>query len=102
MHPAYVLRGGAKSCPIWFVATDTYAQVSGEIGTTARRFAESAKFGPRPGQFLLLPGADGALSGVLFVLEAAGRPEMGRVLPCRVAGLVPAGAYRFPTAAQLP
>ena len=75
MHPAYVLRGGAKSCPIWFVTTDTYTQVSGEIGAAARRFAETAKFEPKPGQFLLLPGTDGALSGVLFGLEAADNPD---------------------------
>jgi leucyl aminopeptidase len=102
MHPAYVLRGGAKSCPIWFAATDTYAQVSGEIGETARRFAESAKFEPKPGQFLLLPGADGALSGVLFGLEAADRPEKDRFLPGRLAGLLPAGTYRFANAAHDP
>jgi len=102
MHPAYVLRGGAKSCPIWFVATDTYTQVSGEIGETARRFAESAKFEPKPGQFLLLPGADGALSGVLFGLEAADKPEKDRFLPGRLAGLLPAGTYRFANAAHDP
>jgi leucyl aminopeptidase len=102
MHPAYVLRGGAASVPIWFVTTDTYAQVSGEIGTTARRFAESAKFEPKPGQFLLLPGTDGALSGVLFGLEPAGKTEKDRFLPGRLAGLLPAGTYRFANAAHDP
>src|SRR3954463_15438475 len=102
MHPAYVLRGGATPCPIWFVTTDTYAQVAGEIGTTARRFAESAKFEPKPGQFLLLPGADGAVSGVLFGLEAADKPEKDRFLPGRLPGLLPAGAYRFANAAHDP
>src|SRR5258708_38249895 len=102
MHPAYVLRGGAKSVPIWFVTTDTYAQVSGAIGATARRFAESAKFEPKPGQFLLLPGADGALCGVLFGLEATDRPEKDRFLPGRLPGLLPAGTYRFANAAHDP
>ena len=102
MHPAYVLRGGAKSCPIWFVSADTYTQVCGEIGATARRFAESAKFEPKPGQFLLLPGEDGALSGVLFGLEAADKPEKDRFLPGRLPGLLPAGTYRFANAAHDP
>jgi len=102
MHPAYVLSGGTKSCPIWFVTTDTYAQVSGEIGAAARRFAETAKFEPKPGQFLLLPDADGALSGVLFGLEAADKPEKDRFLPGRLAGLLPAGTYRFANAAHDP
>src|ERR1700716_2555301 len=102
MHPAYVLRGGAKSCPIWFASADTYTQVCGEIGATARRFAETAKFEPKPGQFLLLPGADGALSGVLFGLEPAGKTEKDRFLPGRLAGLLPAGTYRFANAAHDP
>jgi len=102
MHPAYVLRGGAKSCPIWFVTTDSYAQVAGEIGAARAALAESAKFEPKPGQFLLLPGADGALSGVLFGLEAADKPEKDRFLPGRLAGLLPAGTYRFANTAHDP
>jgi len=102
MHPAYVLRGGAKPIPIWFVAADTYPQVCGEIGPAARRFAESARFEPKPGQFLLLPGVDGALSGVLFGLETADKPEKDRFLAGRLPGLLPPGTYRYANAAHEP
>ena len=98
MHPAFVSRGGATPVPIWFVAADTYAQVRAQLGAAARRFAESAKFEPKPGQSLLLPGADGALSGVLFGLEPADKPDKDRFLPGRLPGLLPAGIYRFANA----
>ena len=55
MHPTFVAR--AKSTrPIWFVTADTFAQVREQLWAAARRFAETAKFEPKAGQFLLLPG----------------------------------------------
>jgi leucyl aminopeptidase len=98
MHPAFVSRGGTASVPVWFVTSDTYAQVREQLGAAARRFAESAKFEPKPGQSLMLPGPDGALSGVLFGLEPADRPEKDRFLPGRLPSLLPAGIYRFANA----
>ena len=52
----------------------------------------------RPGSILLLPGADGALAGVLFGLESADEPDKDRFLPGRLPGLLPAGTYRFANA----
>jgi leucyl aminopeptidase len=95
MHPAFVSRGSATPVPIWFCATDTYVQVREELGAAARRFAETAKFEPKPGHSLLLPSADGALAGVLFGLEPASKADRDRFLPGRLPGLLPAGIYRF-------
>ena len=95
MHPAFVSRGGAAPIPVWFAGTDTYTQVREQLDATARRFAESAKFEPKPGQPLLLPGEDGALSAVLFGLEPADKSEKDRFLPGRLPALLPAGIYRF-------
>jgi leucyl aminopeptidase len=97
MHPAFVSRGGA-AVPIWFVTTETNAAVREHLGAAARRFAETAKFEPKAGESLLLPGADGGLNGVLFALEPAARPEKDRFLPGRLPGLLPAGTYRFANA----
>jgi leucyl aminopeptidase len=97
MHPVFVSAGGG-AVPIWFVSTDNFAQVRESLGAPARRFAESAKFEPRPGQALLLPGQEGALSGVLFGLEATDRADKDRFLPGRLPGLLPAGTYRFANA----
>jgi leucyl aminopeptidase len=95
MHPAFVSRGSAAPVPIWFCATDTYVQVREQLGAAARRFAETAKFEPKPGHSLLLPSADGALAGVLFGLEPASKADRDRFLPGRLPGLLPAGIYRF-------
>jgi leucyl aminopeptidase len=95
MHPAFALSGPAV--PVWFVTAENYAQVREQLGPSARRFAETAKFEPKAGQSLLLPGVDGALDGVLFALEAAGKPR-DRFLPGRLPGLLPAGIYRFANA----
>ena len=97
MHPAFATGGGAAA-PIWFVTADTYAQVRAQLGAAARRFAETAQFEPKAGQFLLLPEENGALSGVLLGLESASRPDKDRFLPGRLPGLLPAGTYRFANA----
>ncbi len=97
MHPAFASGDGA-SVPIWFVTTDTFAQVRAGLGAPARRFAEAAAFEPKAGQFLLLPGGNGALDGVLFGLESGARPDKDRFLPGRLPLLLPAGTYRFANA----
>jgi leucyl aminopeptidase len=97
MHPAFSVSGGA-AVPIWFVTTDSYAQVREQLAPAARRFAESARFEPKAGQSLLLPGPDGALGGVLFGLEPADRADKDRFLPGRLPALLPAGSYRFANA----
>jgi leucyl aminopeptidase len=97
MHPAFALAGTA-SVPIWFVTAENYAPVREQLGAAAQRFAETARFEPKAGQSMLLPGQDGALSGVLFGLESADRPDKDRFLPGRLPGLLPAGTYRFANA----
>jgi leucyl aminopeptidase len=97
MHPAFASRDGAAPIPIWFVTSDTYVRVHAGLDAPARAFAAAAKFEPRPGHLLLLPGKDDALSGVLFGLEAADKVA-DRFLPGRLPGLLPAGTYRFANA----
>jgi leucyl aminopeptidase len=97
MHPVFASRNGAQPVPVWFVTAQSYAQVRDALDAPARAFAASAKFEPKPGQALLLPGKDGALAGVLFGLEPADKvPD--RFLPGRLPGLLPAGTYRFANA----
>jgi leucyl aminopeptidase len=97
MHPVFAAPAGATPIPIWFVSKETWPQVRDGLDATARVFAQSAGFEPKAGQALLLPGKDGALSGVLFGIEAAGKTP-DRFLPGRLPGLLPAGTYRFANA----
>jgi len=95
MHPAFTAPGGA-AVPV--VNTDNWSTVRTQLGAPAQRFAESAKFEPKPGHSLLLPGDGGTLAGVLFGIEAADRPAKDRFLPGRLPILLPAGTYRFANA----
>jgi leucyl aminopeptidase len=97
MHPAFAAPGGTP-VPVWFVNTDTWGAARAQLGAAARRFAETARFEPKAGQSLLLPGADGALTDVLFGIEPADSPQKDRFLPGRLPGLLPAGTYRFANA----
>src|ERR1043165_1110074 len=97
MHPAFAAPGGA-SVPVWFVNSDNWSEVRAQLGAAARRFAESARFEPKAGQSLLLPGDEGALAGVLFGIEPAEKPGKDRFLPGRLPALLPARTYRFANA----
>jgi leucyl aminopeptidase len=97
MHSAFASSGTA-SVPIWFVAADTYARTREQLPPASRRFAEAAKYEPKAGQMLLLPGEDGGLGSVLFGLEPGSKADKDRFLPGRLPALLPAGTYRFANA----
>jgi leucyl aminopeptidase len=98
MHPVFVTRGAAPSIPIWFATATTWAALRGGLEPGACAYADAAGFEPQPGRHLLLPGSAGGLAGVLFAIEAEAKPDKDRFLPGRLAGLLPAGTYRFANA----
>jgi leucyl aminopeptidase len=99
MHSAFVMRGAAAlPVPICFVTSATWAALRDELEPGARAFADAASFAPKPGRHLLLPGATGRLSGVLFAIDVDTKPDTDRFLPGRLADLLPAGTYRFANA----
>src|SRR6202521_3107736 len=93
MHPAFATRSGT-AVPIWFVTDATWPALRQTFDAPVRSFADASGFEPKPGQCLLLPGA-GGLSGVLFGLAPAGKPQGDPFLAGRLPGLLPAGTYRF-------
>jgi leucyl aminopeptidase len=102
MHPTFVTGAdAAHAIPIWFVTAANWAEVRGQLGASARDFAQAAGFEPKPGRHLLLPGADGVL-GVLFGLDAPDAPAGDRFLPGRLAEVLPKGTYRFANDAHDP
>jgi leucyl aminopeptidase len=100
MTTVFTAAGAAPAVPIWFVTTDTYAQVHDRLGAGSQKFVEAAGFEPKAGRHVLLPGDGGGLAGVLFGLEAADARTKDPFLPGKLPGLLPAGAYRFANAAH--
>jgi leucyl aminopeptidase len=94
--PPKFAEDAADAIPIWFVTPENAEEARGAIGETAARYASTCGFEPKPGRLQLLPGADGALAGVLFGQGpdplAAGK----------LATSLPAGVYRFAHAPEEP
>src|SRR5262245_23546792 len=100
MHPIFLPRGhAATTVPITFVNAATWRDQREALDSGARAFADAAGFEPKAGRHLLLPGADGALAGVLFGLEPPDEGSKDLFRPGALAVVVPAGAYRFANAA---
>src|SRR5882757_3609848 len=95
MHPVFFPRGEAPAIPVTFVNSASWAQVRAGLGERERTFAEAAGFEPRASRHLLLPGNDGSLGGVLFGLEGADDATKDPFRPGALAGVLPAGRYRF-------
>jgi len=101
MHPIFLPRGhAATTVPVTFVNQVTWRELREGLDSRARAFADAAGFEPKAGRHLLLPGADGTLAGVLFALESPDEGSKDLFRPGALAGLVPAGAYRFANAAH--
>jgi len=99
MHAVFLTRGQAvATVPVTFVNASTWAGTRERLDSRERAFAEAAGFEPKAGRHVLLPAAGGGLSGVLFALEPADDPHKDLFRPGALAGLLPAGAYRFANA----
>src|SRR5947207_6545932 len=98
LHPAFFARGETTAVPVTFVTPATWGDLRAGLDSRQRAFADAAGFEPRAGRHLLLPGAAGGLAGVLFAIENADDLRPDRFRPGALAGLLPAGAYRFANA----
>ena len=98
MHPVFDVPAASTAVPITFVTKSTLGSVTEALGAPSRQFVEAAAFKAKPGQYLLLPGANGGLDGVLFGLEDAGASWRDPFRPGQLPGLLPAGVYRFANA----
>ena len=84
--------------PIHFVTPERWSQTEAELPERARAFANASGFAPKAGRMLLVPGDDGAISRVLFVLGRADARDGDPFLPGDLATRLPAGTYRFANA----
>jgi leucyl aminopeptidase len=97
MHPVYA-KPREQGVPILFVTAGNFEDISKRLDEHARGFVRAAGFEPKPGKHLLVPDAAGKLAIVLFGLEPADDPAKDLFRPGALAGLLPAGTYRFANA----
>jgi leucyl aminopeptidase len=96
MHAVFLSRGqAAATVPVTFVNASTWPDLRERLDSRQRAFADAAGFEPKAGRHLILPATEGGLAGVLFALEPADDPHKDLFRPGALAGLLPAGAYRF-------
>jgi leucyl aminopeptidase len=99
MHPVFLARGDAAAAvPITFVNAANWEDIRGQLDARARAYVAAAGFEPKAGRHLLVPGPQGEIAGVLFAVEAADDPHLDLFRPGALAGLLPAGSYRFANA----
>ena len=95
MHPVFATAGKNQAIPIWFVNGANFDAVRKKLGSSEQAFISTAAFEAKAGRSLLLPGSNGKFVGVLFGIEGPDDPDRDRFRPGQLAGLLPAGTYRF-------
>ncbi len=94
MHPIFA-KPGTEAVPILFVTAANFADVTKTLGARELVFVKAAGFEAKPGKHLLVPNEAGKLAGALFGLEEADDPAKDLFRPGALAGILPAGMYRF-------
>jgi leucyl aminopeptidase len=97
MHPIFV-TADKQAVPILFVTAKTFTEATKILDAREHVFIKAAGFEPKPGKHLLVPNETGKLAGMLFGLEDADDPVKDLFRPGALAGLMPAGTYRFANA----
>jgi leucyl aminopeptidase len=85
----------SAAVPIYFVTKSSLEAVIAALPATARQFAAACGYQAKPGQYLALPDADGAVAQILFGLEDDGGRARDPFRPGALPGLLPPGLYRF-------
>jgi leucyl aminopeptidase len=94
-HPLLASEDDPAAVPIRLVTGESFEAAKEGLSETARTFAAAQGFAPKPGAHCLLPGPDGALSGVLFAVDNPGAKDSDPFLPGKLPTVLPEGAYRF-------
>ena len=96
-HPIFA-KAGSEAVPVVFVTAASFDRTVETFDERGRAFVRASGFEAKPGRHLLLPAPDGALAAVLFGLEDKDAPGKDLFRPGSLAGLLPAGTYRFANA----
>src|SRR4051812_25149508 len=98
MHPVYETDPAISAVPITFATKATWSGISATLPALARQFAQAHGFAAKPGEYLTLPGPDGAIAHVIFGLEDETARWRDLFRPGQLPGLLPPGVYRFANA----
>jgi leucyl aminopeptidase len=100
MHRIFLAAGKGKTLPITFVNAASWSSAREALDARGSAFVDAAAFEPKPGRHILLPSAQGDVSGVLFAIESADNRNKNLFLPGALPELLPPGNYRFANAAH--
>ncbi len=83
--------------PLYLCRKEDVEDVIASLDPTARAFAEASGFKGKAGEVVLLPGADGWVTGALGGLGGTKDAKRGRFLAATLRGKLPDGLWRFET-----
>src|SRR5207244_11515800 len=98
MPSVFETAPASPAIPITFATKANWDAVKTALPAEARQFAEANGFAAKPGKCLILPAADGAIAQVIFGREEESAKSRDTVRAGALAGLLPAGTYRFANA----
>lgn len=90
--------------PVWCVDDTNWQEVRSKLPATARAFADASSFKPDSGRHLIFSDNKGEIAGCLFGLGKRADKNADPMLAGKLAGLLPAGDWKFaeaPTDARL-
>jgi leucyl aminopeptidase len=88
-----LVASSPAAIPVHIVSKPGWPALLESLPKHGARFAQAQGFAARPGQFLLLPDAQGAIASVLLGVEQHGVRRRDPFAPGRLAALLPAGDY---------
>lgn len=93
MSQTDLLPRGSAAIPVRCVSTAEWPEVEATLSAPQRAYARAVDFAPKAGRLALLPGTDGGVGRVLFGLGDVSARGYDRLLPGKLPGLLPPGAY---------
>jgi leucyl aminopeptidase len=95
MPSPFEIAPATPAIPVTFVTKSTWEQVRAALTPPAAAFARASGFAAKPGACLVLPTANGEISGILFGLEEKDAKSLDLFRPGALPNVLPAGVYRF-------
>ncbi len=93
--PASLVAASPDAVPIHAVDAGTLGDVLARLPPEARAFAVASGYDAKPGRHIVLPGADGSLTAVLFGVGHPAERGFDPFAPGRLATALPSGVFHL-------